>query len=476
MRQGVDDAALSDIAGTLLLVLAVVLVGGGVAAVVATNLQVAATPAASIGVTQPEPGDATLRLALRNGQGLALDEIQIRLLRDGVATDVPRSSWTSPNAARWSAGETIEIPLSPVAAAGEPLRVLVVHPESNGIVADLAATAPSPPAPLPASALTATLTPGSIIADASTAALLAVRVAHPMGALGIASVTADLSAIAAASGTASEALALRDDGEAGDSHGGDGLYSALVRAPINATPGSYAIPVQARDVSGAIIDATPVTLTITANLTDLVGGFTGSGVTSGQVASISAALANLSALGNLTQLLANLTGAVPGVVVLNSTAAGEGTRLSAPTSENLSSFHIVNWSWDRANPSTLYQDAAVVRMMSGGYAWSAYVKFGYVASTPSIIQLEMWNANSTAGRTVYTPSNGQYVSLVGLSLNMTHPTESGFVCSLRCATPMTYKAADIRGHPTFSIAYMRDEGNNPDTADLGIFSMEAILR
>ena len=59
---------------------------------------------------------------------------------------------------------------------------------------------------------------------------------------------------------------------------------------------------------------------------------------------------------------------------------------------------------------------------------------------------------------------------------MTHPSQSGFTCTLRCLTEMTYKNADIRASPAFVIAYMRDEGNNPDTADFGIYAMEAILR
>ena len=117
----------------------------------------------------------------------------------------------------------------------------------------------------------------------------------------------------------------------------------------------------------------------------------------------------MSVLGNLTNLLSNLTGGTPGVVVLNSTAAGEGTRLAAPTSQNLSSFHITNFSYDRANPSTVTSDAAVVRMLSGGWAWSAYLAFGYANGVPGILRIEMWNANSTAGRTIYTPTTGTLV-------------------------------------------------------------------
>jgi hypothetical protein len=171
-----------------------------------------------------------------------------------------------------------------------------------------------------------------------------------------------------------------------------------------------------------------------------------------------------------------LTGGTPGVVILNSTSAGEGTRLAAPTSQNLSSFHIVKWTYDRAKPSTIAEDAAVVRMLSGDNAWSAYIRFGYTSDVPSILRIEMWNANSTAGRTIYQPTSGGGVSIIGLSLNMTHPAQNGFSCTARCSPEMTYPNADIRGRPVFVIAYMRDEGNNPDTRDLGIFSMEAILR
>lgn len=480
MPRGRADAAISDVLGTMLLVLAVVLAGGGLSVLVASNLRTPDTPTVSLALSPVLSGDATLRLVHRNGDELSLSGVTLYLARAaGALEPVLSTSWTTPVAGTLRAGDTLTIPLSPVVTSGEALRILVIHAAGNVQLANLATTAPSASTPLPAPTLSASILPSTLVADASTASLITVRVSHPLGALGVASVRADLTNLSIASNSANTTLLLSDTGAEGDALGGDGVWSGLLRASMNTSPGTYSIPLTARDVAGYDSAQTVVTLTVSTNFSALVAGLAGLNTTqlnAGAISNISAALGNLSVLGNLTSLLANLTGNTPGVVVLTSTAAGEGTRLAAPTSQNLSSFHITNWSWDRANPATLTSDAAVVRMQSGGYAWSVYMRFGYVSSTPSLLRIEMWNGNSTAGRTIYLPSNGSHVSLQNLNLNMTDPTQNGFVCSSQCAPPMTYKDADLRGAPVFSIAYMRDEGNNPDTSDLGIFSMEAVLR
>lgn len=476
------DAAISDIAGTLLLVLAVVIAGGGVATIVAANLQVTGAPAASLALGAVEAGDTSLRLLHRNGDVLELNALRVSVVRASGSADVPSSQWSTPVAGLLRPGDTLTLAISPAVAEGERVRVELVHREANARLADLTATAPSTQTPLPAPTLAAGVSPASIVADAATSALLTVRVSHPLGALGVASVTANLTNLSVASRSANETLALLDLGTNGDAQGGDGVYSALLRAPVNTTPGTYTLPIVARDVAGYDAAQTSVQLTISGNFTSLLGNISGLNLThlnASTVTSITGAITNLSVLGNLTSLLANLTGAAPGAVILNGTSAGEGTRLAVPTSENITRFHLVNWTYERSDPSKIAGDAAVVRIIGGSYAWSAYVQFSYLSNTPGITRLEMWNANSTpasGGRTVYVPVGNNptsYVSLIGLSLNMTDPTQNGFTCIQRCSPAMTYQAADIRGKPIFAIAWMRDESNNPDASDLGILSMEA---
>lgn len=480
MRRGSDDVAMSDIVGTLLMVGAVVTAGSAMTVIVAANLQTPDTPIASFSLARVEAADDDLRLLHRNGNALALTDVLLLLARgDNAPAPIPRAQWTTPDPTVWHPGETLSATLAPTVSSGERLRVQLVHAPTGALLADLAASAPSAGTPLASPTLSGVISPSSIIADAATTALITVRISHPLGALGIATVSADLTNLSRASNSANATLRLSDTGEDGDVFGGDGIWSALLRAPMNATPGTYEIPIVARDVAGYDAARTSASLTITANFTSLVANLTGLDATllnAGAIANISSALVNLSVLGNLTSLLANLTGATPGVVVLNTTAAGEGTRLAAPTSQNTTRFHLTNFTYDRSNPTTIQNDAAVVRLLSRGYAWSAYLKFDYVDGVAGIARLEMWSSNSTAGRTIYTPASGGVVSIVDLDLNMTHPQQSGFACSARCSPAMTYPNADIRGNPTFVIPYMRDEWNNPDASDLGVYAFEAIHR
>ena len=140
-----------------------------------------------------DAGDATARLVLRAGDTLSLSELRIQVARAGGApVDVPPAQWSTPSAGAWRAGDTLTLPLSPAVSAGERIAIQLFHTPANARLADLVASAPATESALPAATLTAALVPASIVADASTAALLTVRVSHPMGALGIASVHANL--------------------------------------------------------------------------------------------------------------------------------------------------------------------------------------------------------------------------------------------------------------------------------------------
>lgn len=460
--RGRDDLGVSDAVGSILLVLGVVLAGGGVTAIVAANLDTTAAPTALVTLAPVDAGDTTTRLLMRSGTEIPLSELRVHLVRPSSASEIPPAQWTTPNATLWRSGDTLTIPVSPAVAAGETVRVRLYHASTNTQLADVAALAPAILSPLTPPTLVANLTPSNITADATMSALLAVRVSHPMGALAVSSLRANLTNLSVASKSANATLELRDTGLEGDALGGDGVFSALLRAPANTTPGSYVIPITAMDVAGYASAQTTVTLNVTSNLT-------------GISPDVLAALSNVSVLGNLTLLLANLTGGAPGVAILNGSVVSEGVRLAVPNSSAMNRFNFSNFTWERHDPALLQNDAAVLRILSGGYAWSAYLKFDYIAGTPAITLLEMWNANSTSGRTRYVPTTGSYVSMVDLNLNMTDPSKSGFTCTLRCSPAATYKNSDIRGAPAFMISWMRDEWNNPDSSDLGILSVEAVF-
>lgn len=454
-----DDAGMSEIVGTLLMVGAVVLAGGGVLALVTSSLSSPAPPIATFALAPVAPGEGNLTLLLRQGERLALDGLSVSLARNGTpAAPLPRTTWTTLDTTNLRVGDALVLPLTPPARPDERLHVVVAHNATNSVLAALearastaAASVASPPV------LVASLKPAGIVADATAAALLAVRVDAPAGSMLVAGVSADLSALAAATNSAGAALVLADDGTGGDLVGGDGVFSGLVRASIGTPPGPYTLAIRATDISGQLAAATSSVITITTNLTS--GNAT-------------------SAEGNLSNFTGNFSGNCYGCVVTGGSVSYEGTRLLAPTSANITTFHLTNWTWDRQNPNRLDGDAGLVRIISQTYAWSAYFKFEAYGQqqVPGITRIEMYDSNRT---TVFLPSANGYVPLAGLTLDMLDPTSNGFRCEpAPCPAPglrATYQNADIRGKPGFVVAWLRDETNNFQTDELGIFSMDVIL-
>lgn len=455
MRAG--DEAVSDFIGTVLLVGLVVVLGSVLSVVVAANLDKAAPPAATLSLGAVQPGDTDVRLILKQGEALPLDAIAITLQRNvSQSEEVPRAAWATVDGTLWRAGETLSLPLTPAAGQGETFRVTVVSLEANAVLAKLQGRAPflaSTSSPLGTPTLLAVLTPPSLVADATSASTLAVRVSHPAGALGVAGITADLVNITGAAGTAPALLQLGDLGREGDAAGGDGVWSALLRAPINTTVGSYNVTVNATDLTGRLVASTVVNVTISRSLLDVASSIT-------------------NATGVIANFTGNFSGTCVGCTVTNGSIAFEGTRLNVPTSQNITTFRIRNFTYDRLDPDRLDGDAFVARVIGNTHAWSVYFRLEYTASIASIIRMEMWDSNGT---TVYLPTANGRVPIDGLSLDMLNPAASGFTCSTGCASPKLYSAANVQGAPVFVVAWMRDETNNFQTDELGIYAVDAVV-
>lgn len=460
MRGG-SDAGISDITGTLLMAGAVVLAGGALTAILAQQLSATAPPSVALALAPVSPGDGSARIVLRNGEALNLTDISVSLTRNATGpAPVPRSSWTTAHPDILRAGDMLAFPLAPAAAADETIRVTIVHAATNTLLSELSGrAATSATLAYEAPLLDASLTPSTLVADATTASLLAVRVSHPAGNLAVASVVADLSNLTNASRSANATLPLLDTGTLGDALGGDGVYSGLLRAAFNTTPGVYNLTITATDVAGRASATTFAHVNISTNLVTVISNAT-------------TAIGNFT--GNFTNATGILNGNCFGCAILTGSSSFEGTRLLAPTSENATAFNLRNWTWDRQTPSRLDHDVGVVRILSGSYAWSAHFTFeaATLENIPAITKILMWDANRT---TIYEPTNGTYVNMSGLDLDLLDPTTNGFVCTEGCALPATYGNANIQGRPGFLVAWLKDETNNFQTDELGIFAMDVHL-
>lgn len=463
MRANANDVAISDIAGTLLLVLGVVLAGGALTGVVATNLSREGAPIVSLSLAPLLAGDATLTLVHQGGETLTLDRTGIALLRDGVPVDLPRSAWGTPDPLTWGPGERLALALSPPLAAGERVEVRVAATDADGLLATLSAAAGAIATGLGDATLVTNLTPGSIIADGTTAARLTVRVSHRAGSGAIARVVVDLTNLTNASRGANATLDLSDAGLEGDEVGGDGVYSVLVRAPASAAPGSYDLTLRATDLSGRPAGAALVLLNVTSNLTGLGGGGYGSTGFGGAADPGGGVIVN---------------GTCYGCVVSGGVSSYEGTRLTVPPSANLTVFRLRNWTWDHLDPEKLTDDAGVVRVLNATQAWSMYFRFGYIGNKPCMTYARAWTGSN---QTEYAPRNGTCLPLEGLDLDLIDPVASEqLVVTSGIANPgALYKAAGITGKPTFILAYLRDEdptGQKEVAESIGIYSTDVVMR
>lgn len=425
------DAAVSDFVATLLLVALVVVLGSVLAVVVTANLDAPAAPAASFALASVSPGDATLGVVLRNGEAQPLGDLVLRVQRGaGPETVVPRDQWTTPDPTLLLAGERLALPLAPPAADGEAFVVRIVHSPANALLATLEARAGGADAALDPPTLAASFSPAATRTDAPPRLL--VRVTHPAGGLAVARVVADVRNLTL-NATLPAPLALGDQGGAGDLVGGDGTWTALVPLPARLPQGSYNVSVNATDVTGRVVATTLATLHVTG--TRCVGCAVETGV-----------------------------------------AAYEGTRLYAPTSANLTTFRLRNWTWDRLHQDRLDDDEMAFRIVNATHAWSASLLFAEENGVAGIRTLTVWTAGNES---TYAPRNGTLLPLAGLDLNLADPVaEMQMVHASGNAHPNSlYPRADMRGNTTLVVAYVRGGfgGGNPIARETALFSVDVVL-
>lgn len=270
-RRPWGDTAVSDMVGTMLMVAVVVVLGTSVAVVVTSTISSTTVPAAAMQLGALRSGDTAVSIVLTDGDAIPLSELRILLERaGGEPAIVASATWTTPDATSWRTGDRLSFPVSPAIADGEQIRVRVVRSESQ--IAAMAARVGT------ASALAGTATlddlevtypdpsEPSVLADGVAAALVTARVSHPGGVGAVSSVVADLSDL---TGTPGQTLELNDAGIDGDVAGGDGVWSALVRAPATSTIGSHDITLTAIDLAGATSATTVAQIVVQNSLAQL---------------------------------------------------------------------------------------------------------------------------------------------------------------------------------------------------------------
>lgn len=457
-----DDAAASELVGNIMLIVVTVALVAVIAVTVSQALSAKTTPTASLSLSPIGAGDTSARIAFGNGESINLSALRITMSRNAsTPVDVPRANWTTPNATTFRAGDRLSFAFTPAVGAGELIQVSVYRTDFNALLADIAARAPGSAAGLFTNVtLTGTVAPGSIPSDARTTAVLAARVSSPMGALGVASVVADLSNMSAAGGFANVSLTLNDLGQDGDAAGGDGNWSTYLTVATTVPAGSYRVWLNATDASGALLGTTNFTYNVTTaviNATSSGGGFG----------------------FNSTSDFLNATG------LAQSNASTAGTRARVPTSTNVTQFHLTNFSWDRLHPSLVDNDALVMRIIGNGAAWSLYMQFGYTVcpagKAPCVTHLQVWNNQN---ETWYDPAGGASgVNLSGLDINLLNILQSGqwsvTTGTGRQADPSAlYQNSAVLVSPELIMPFYQDErvtGGQSTAANIGLYTVDVII-
>lgn len=435
MRRRSDDAAASDLLANILLVAVAVALCAIVATVVAANLSRVPPGPSSLSLAPVQAGDASARVAFLDGSPVPAADLNVLVGRNGNATSLlPRANWTA-SAATLSPGASLVVNLTPALAPGDAVRIVVSRSDQNLIVLDATTVAPRETASLPPATLAVSLSPASIPADGATPAILTARIANPAGAVSVAAVRADVSAL---QGGAS-VLPLHDDGVAPDAEGGDGNWSASLLAIPGTPQVVYPIALTAYDAAGLPLGnaTTAVNVTAIALTSYIQGSFSG----------------NFS--GNVT---GNFSGNLKGAVIGGS-AASLGSRFAVPDSGNISMLKIRNWSYDTAHPLRMQNDAIVVRIIGqGNQQWSAYIRFSLCPNNvPCITQMETWGPLND---TIYVPRNAT-LPLPGLELDLLNPVGSLQMVRSSGANDPTalYPPSGVFFNPTFFVAFLGDEQN-----------------
>lgn len=434
-RRTCDDVAASDFVSTILLVALVVVVGAVFAVMVSGALSEPPVSESSFSLVRPRPGDTQVEVVLRQGAPLDLSALRVVVIRNGTAgADVPRAVWTTPENTTLRAGASIRFPVTPAVGANETLQVRLIRTDANRILAELGGrVGPGAPA-LPLPTLTAAIEPPQVPADGATLARLTVRIAHPSGALAVGSVVADTTELAKAAGSTPQRLEMRDDGHEGDVVGGDGIWSATLVVPTRTPPMMHRVTFNVTDALGRPAGTTNATFEV------LPGSMVGTG---------------------------------PG----GTTVAGAGLTFTGPTSANLTTFRLRNWTWDKLYPERLDDDYVTLRVAGGGNSWSARVGLVEQGGQPYANELVVWNGQY---ETTYRPRNGTLLPLQGLDMDLKDPVASlQWVRSGGAAHPLAlYPNADITVRPTFVVPYFGHDvttGNQQTTTATGIISVDVVM-
>lgn len=438
------DLAATDTVGTILMV-AVVVAIGGVLSLAATATLTTPDPVEASFVLRPvSPGDATVRVLHAQGERISLASLQVVLSRDGSTGAVPPALWGTPDATTLSPGEELALPLDPAALAGERLAVSIVSTEGNEVLATLSTRVGGAASGLSPATLHAALAPSDVTADGIATTLLTVRVSHPQGALAVASVVADLSNATLAAGSGPVLVPLSDAGSAGDAVGGDGVWSGLLTFP-RATPlGAYVLRINATDASGSLNANATLPFNVTAN---------------------------------------GLKSECIGCTVESGDNAGEGTRLSMPTSENVTVLRLVNWTTDKLYPERVDDDYVLFRITGGTESWSVFIQLEEHNGAPYATAMRMWTSSA---ETTYTPrnstGNAPRLPLANLTMDLLHPVDSlQWVANANSPFPhpeATYQKARVSGTPAFIITYLGQDqttGNQQKSISTGIFSFDVVV-
>lgn len=414
-----DDRAVGDFVGTILMVVLVVALASVVAVMVATSLDDPAPPRASLSLAPVAPGDASLKVLLRNGEPIPLDALRVTLERNGgVHDDVPPAAWGL-TGATWRPGERLLVPLTPAAGQDETLRVRVYRTDANALLAEMTSRAGGASLSPSTVTLAGSLTPAAIPADGVSTSLVTVRITHPEGALAVARVVVDLREVSRATGGGPLLVELNDGARDGDAVGADGTWSAALRLPRGTPPGAYALQANAIDAWGR----------------------------------------------TATTLLVITVPEQPGLLY-------PGALLDVPTSANGTTMRLRNWTWDTLHPARLDDDGILLRVVSEGKAWNALLLLEDQNGVATLRQVRVWNGEN---ETVYNPRLAR-TPLAGLDLDLLDPVGSLQLVHASGSPHPTalYPASGLEGKPQLVVSAFGDDKGG--VLDIGIYSLEALIR
>lgn len=255
-----NDAGVSDVVGTMMLLAVAVTV----AAVVAPTFAIRGEPDAPAPrldfSVEARAGDSEIHLWHLGGDVVEGTDLVVHVLLNGQA-------WTSASlqAGAWGAGEGRVVALPAALSAGDRLDVALVHTDAGAQLGERSLRLP-PAAPADGTEGNASLEVSFrhgkdyVISNTQDTLYLQARADHPLGRKAIERVWVNLSVVYGASETP-----LYDDGTHGDVVAGDGTWSTYFLVPYNAPNGTHMLNLTARAIDGSRLLASG-TLNVLATL------------------------------------------------------------------------------------------------------------------------------------------------------------------------------------------------------------------